>query len=88
MEQKRLTLYTFSERQLILLNTCINAWWGSTFWASCICRSRLFHAETSDSIYRGASLPSMIDHGALMASSSLSVPVAGSPSPLLRSAIY
>ena len=52
MEQKRLDLYTFSERQLILLNTCINAWRGSTFWALMYMQSRLFHAENVDSIYR------------------------------------
>ena len=52
MEQKRLDLYTFSEHQLILLNTCINAWRGSTFWALMYMQSRLFHAENVDSIYR------------------------------------
>ena len=52
MEQKRLDLYTFSERQLILLNTCINAWRGITFWALMYMQSRLFHAENVDSIYR------------------------------------
>ena len=52
MEQKRLDLYTFSERQLILLNTCINAWRGSTFWALRYMQSRLFHAENVDSIYQ------------------------------------
>ena len=40
MEQKRLDLYTFSEHQLILLNTCINAWRGSTFWALMYMQSR------------------------------------------------
>ena len=51
-DQKRLDLYTFSEHQLILLNTCINAWRGSTFWALMYMQSRLFHAENVDSIYR------------------------------------
>ena len=52
MEQKRLDLYTFSEHQLILLNTCINAWRGSTFWALMYMQSRLFHAENVEMCIR------------------------------------
>ena len=77
MEQKQLDLYTFSEHQLILLNTCINAWRGSTFWALMYMQSRLFHAENVDSIYRELQAqPAQYDQimGATMASSSLSVP--------------
>lgn len=46
MEQKRLDLYTFSERQLILLNTCINAWRGAPSGPSCICRAGCFTRKT------------------------------------------
>ena len=38
--------YTFSEPQMTLLNDCVNAWRGSTyFWALMYMQSRLFHAR-------------------------------------------
>lgn len=52
METRPLDSYTFTEAQLLLLSTCVNAWRGSTFWALMYMQSRLFHAENVDSIYQ------------------------------------
>ena len=88
MEQKRLDLYTFSERQLILLNTCINAWRGGTFWALMYMQSWLFHAENVDSIYRELQAqPAQYDQimGALLWHQLIvGAAAAGSALPLLR----